>query len=116
MIARLIITVASVYLLIAPAMAEDAPNNLPPRISGIVEALDDQTLRLKSISGEDVALTLPPDIKVIRSKPASLADVKSGEFIGCTAVEGPDGKLHAEEIHIIPEAMRGLGEGHYPWG
>jgi hypothetical protein len=27
----------------------------------------------------------------------------------------PDGSLSAVEVHIFPEAMRGTGEGHYPW-
>jgi hypothetical protein len=27
----------------------------------------------------------------------------------------PDGSLNAVEVHIFPEAMRGTGEGHYPW-
>ena len=52
----------------------------------------------------------------MRSRTATVADVKAGQFIGCTAVEGPDGKLRAREINILPESMRGVGEGHYPWG
>jgi hypothetical protein len=27
----------------------------------------------------------------------------------------PDGSLRAVEVHIFPEALRGLGEGHRPW-
>jgi hypothetical protein len=27
----------------------------------------------------------------------------------------PDGSQRALEVHIFPEAMRGTGEGHYPW-
>src|SRR5262245_64566866 len=26
-----------------------------------------------------------------------------------------DGSQSALEVHIFPEAMRGTGEGHYPW-
>jgi hypothetical protein len=26
-----------------------------------------------------------------------------------------DGRQKAIEVHIFPEAMRGTGEGHYPW-
>jgi hypothetical protein len=26
-----------------------------------------------------------------------------------------DGSLSVVEVHIFPEAMRGTGEGHYPW-
>ncbi|MGC1187320.1 MAG: hypothetical protein WA871_07995, partial [Candidatus Acidiferrales bacterium] len=38
------------------------------------------------------------------------------DFVGSAADKGPDGKLHAEEVHIFPEAMRGTGEGHRPMG
>ena len=31
-------------------------------------------------------------------------------------MEGADGKLHAQEVHIFPDAMRGTGEGHRPMG
>src|SRR5260370_744515 len=27
----------------------------------------------------------------------------------------PDGSQTALEVHIVPESMRGTGEGHYPW-
>jgi len=27
----------------------------------------------------------------------------------------PDGSMTALEVHILPEAMSGTGEGHYPW-
>jgi hypothetical protein len=73
-------------------------------------------LTVKTQSGEELSLTLPADITVVRSRPATIADIKAGQFIGCTAVEGPDGKLRAREINILPESMRGVGEGHYPWG
>jgi hypothetical protein len=46
---------------------------------------------------------------------ASLADIKPGEFVGSTAMPGPDGTLKAVEVHIFPETMRGTGEGHRPW-
>ena len=35
--------------------------------------------------------------------------------MGVTSMPQPDGSLSALEVHIFPEAMRGTGEGHYPW-
>jgi len=32
-----------------------------------------------------------------------------------TGVKGTDGKIHAIEVRIFPEAARGTGEGQYPW-
>ncbi len=86
------------------------------RTGATVEELDGQKLTVKTNAGETLSLTLPAGMNVVRSRPATVADVKAGQFIGCTAVEGPDGKLRAREIHILPESMRGVGEGHYPWG
>ena len=47
--------------------------------------------------------------------PASLADVKSGAFIGVAALLGEAGELKAMEVHVFPEAMRGTGEGFRPF-
>jgi hypothetical protein len=46
---------------------------------------------------------------------ASLSDIKQGSFVGVTAMPQADGSQSALEVHIFPEAMRGTGEGHYPW-
>jgi len=46
---------------------------------------------------------------------ASLSEIKQGSFVGVTAMPQADGSQRALEVHIFPEAMRGTGEGHYPW-
>ena len=46
---------------------------------------------------------------------ASLSDIKTGSFVGVTGMPQADGSQKAIEVHIFPEAMRGTGEGHYPW-
>ncbi len=46
---------------------------------------------------------------------ARLEEIKKGEYVGITARRGRDGGRQAVEVHIFPEAMRGLSEGHYPW-
>lgn len=117
MIRARVFTIAFVLLLLTgfAAAADQAPPKLT-RVSATVEQLEGQTLTAKTAAGKELSLNLPPGVPVLHSKPATLADVKSGEFIGCTAVEGDDGKLQAKEIHILPESMRGVGEGHYPWG
>jgi hypothetical protein len=45
----------------------------------------------------------------------ALADIKPGSFVGIAAMPQPDGTQRALEVLIFPEAMRGTGEGHYPW-
>jgi len=56
-------------------------------------------------------VTLQPPLHVYERARASLADVKVGDFIGVTTVKQPDGSEQASEVHIFPEALRGLGEG-----
>jgi hypothetical protein len=99
-----------------PAFAQDQAPTKMVHTDATVEELEGQKLTVKTDAGEEVSLTLPADMSVVRSRPATIADVKASQFIGCTAVEGPDGKLRAREIHILPESLRGTGEGHYPWG
>jgi hypothetical protein len=113
---RLLTVALSLILLSGSAKAQGQTANRLDRISATVVKLDGQMLTLKAASGKDVSVTLPANARVLRSRPGAIADVKPGEFIGCTAVEGPDGKLRAKEIHILPEPLRGVGEGHYPWG
>lgn len=50
-------------------------------------------------------------MQVYARQPATLADVKDNTFIGVTTVKQKDGVEQATEIHIFPEALRGLGEG-----
>jgi hypothetical protein len=45
----------------------------------------------------------------------SVADIKAGDYVASTGVKGTDGKIHAIEVRIFPEASRGTGEGQYPW-
>jgi hypothetical protein len=54
--------------------------------------------------------------KASRDAPTiGIFDIKQGSFVGVTAMPRADGSDSAPEVHIFPEAMRGTGEGHYPW-
>jgi len=85
-----------------------------PVIRGDVSSVDGGTLHLKSASGEQTVVKLPDDVRVSLLTPAKLEDIKPNTFIGTAATPGPNGTLVASEVHIIPEALRGLGEGHRP--
>ena len=103
---------AILALLIVPALAEEGT---PTRIRGTIEKLDGQTLTIKSREGQELSITLSNDLKVSAVNKAQLSDIKQGDFIGSAAVPGTDGKLHAQEVLIFPEALRGTGEGYRPW-
>jgi hypothetical protein len=108
------LVVAVVALLAIPALAQ-APQGTPTRIRGTVETLDGETLKIKARGGEEVAVAFAAGTAVIGMTKQTIADIKSGDFVGITSTHGSDGKMHAVEVHIFPEAMRGTGEGEYPW-
>jgi len=102
-------------LLGVPAIAQTpAPGGTPARISGTVEQLAGQTLEIRARDGRDVSVTLPAGVRIGAVVNRTLADIKPGDFVGSAAVRDPAGKLHAQEVHIFPESMRGTGEGHRP--
>jgi hypothetical protein len=110
---------ALALVIAAPAFAADeaaAPPKVDPPVMGSIVKMKADKLTVKTIDGADLTYVVPADVRVSQTKQVTLDDVKEGQFIGTTAVEGPDGKLTAQEIHIFAEEMRGVGEGHYPWG
>jgi len=95
-----------------PALAQSAP---PERIKGTIVSFAAATraLQVKTDAGTTVVITLLPDARIIANQKATLADIKPNDFVASAALKEPDGKLHAQEVRIFPETMRGLGEGQY---
>jgi hypothetical protein len=97
---------------VAPAAAQDAP---PMRVRGTIERLDGAVYIVKARDGAELKITVGEKPQIAGIVKASLSDIKKGSFVGVTAMPQADGSLTALEVHIFPEAMRGTGEGHYPW-
>jgi Domain of unknown function (DUF5666) len=106
---------ALIGLLALPAAAQNAPEGTPTRIRGTVEKLDGQTLTVKSREGQQLTIALAPNFTVAAVVKKSLDDIKAGDFVGAASTKGTDGKLHALEVLIFPEALRGTGEGERAW-
>lgn len=106
---RFILALTLLLAVAAPAMAQ-----LPPPVTGVILSVEAQSLTLKTGDGRTVAMTLPADAIVVKNRKTDFAAIKPGDFIASAAVEQQDGKLHAQEVRIFPEAMRGRGEGHRP--
>lgn len=79
-------------------------------VRGTVASVSSGDLELQTNAGTTTVKLMQP-LHVYERAPATLADVKDGVFIGVTTVKQPDGSEQATEIHIFPEALRGLGEG-----
>ena len=90
----------------APTTASDTTAT----VRGTVVSLSATTLVIKADTGS-VTVQVTPPLQVYDREPGRLADVKDNSFIGVTTVKQPDGSERATEIHIFPEALRGLGEG-----
>ncbi len=102
----------------APAPAQQAapaPQAAPVRVRGTIDTLTDDAITIVKKDGTKQVVALPPKYSVNALVKAELSDIKQGVFIGTTARPSKDGSLHATEVHIFPESMRGAGEGHYPW-
>ncbi|MCV9935669.1 hypothetical protein OIU35_04780 [Boseaceae bacterium BT-24-1] len=86
------------------------------RIRGTVERLEGQSLTVKTPEGTVTTVALAPNYSVGAVVKASMADIRKGSFIGVGARPQAGGTLMAVQVFIFPEAMRGTGEGHKPWG
>ncbi len=110
-------------LLALPALAQNGPGPAPAatpaarhQVRGTIESFDGQTLTVKSDAGDTVSVSVLPVTRFVYNEPKTIADIRAGDFVGSAAVKGPDGKLHAQEVHIFPDSLRGIGEGQYAMG
>ena len=106
---------ALIALLAVPAAAQNPPEGTPTRIRGTVEKLDGQTLTVKSREGPQLTIALAPNFTVSYLVKKTLGDVKAGDYVATTSMKGTDGKNHAVELRIFPEALRGTAEGQFAW-
>ena len=97
-----------------PALGEDAAKLETVRIQGTIEKSDVHTVIVHTKDGSSPAVAITAKTLIVRSEPASLEQVKVGDFVASAAVKGEDGKLHSTDLRIFPEALRGLGEGQRP--
>lgn len=113
-----IFTVILVAALIAPAYAQAPPaappTGTPVHVRGTVEKLDGQSLAVKSRDGQSLSIALAPNFTVRAVVAKNVTDIKPGDFVASTSVKGPDGALHAIELHILPESLRGRADGQSP--
>ena len=115
MTTKLLLAGALIALLILPAGAQQASQGTPTRIRGAVEKLDGKTLTVKSREDQTVTIALADNVAVAYLVKKNVGDIKPGDYIASTGIKGTDGKLHAIEVRIFPESLRGAGEGQYPW-
>lgn len=99
-----------------PASAQTSSEGTRVRIAGTIEGLKDNVLTINAANGQKQSVTLSPDLKVYGVESRRVTDIKPGDFVASGGIHGTDGKIHAVEVRIFPEALRGVGEGQRPWG
>jgi co-chaperonin GroES (HSP10) len=107
---------ALIAVLAFPFVTKMSAQNQNARLMGTVDSFDGKTLVVKTPDGKSTPVAIPDTLAIRANEKATLADIKPGDFVASAADKGPDGKVHAEELRIFPEAMRGAGEGHRPMG
>ncbi len=117
-------------LMAAGAMAQNAPPAgtaaapaAPPasapmqltRVRGTIDKVSDHELAVHARDGSTVSITLMDPLTVATLKRVPLTAIKDDTFVGIASRNGPNGTAEALEVLVFPPAMRGTGEGHYPW-
>jgi len=93
------------------AFAQDKP----VRVRGEIVSLDGPMMTVKSIDGSDMKIRLADNVRISGVVPIKIEDIKPNNYIGVSSMPQPDGSQRAIHVHIFPEALRGLAEGHFPW-
>jgi hypothetical protein len=97
-------------LSVVPAHAGD-----PVRVRGDIASIEGPKLVVHGVDGKDVTVTMGEKTAVVAVVKASIDDIKPGVFIGTATKDASDSTLRSVEVVVFPEAMKGYGEGHYPW-
>jgi len=84
------------------------------RVKGTIQSFDGTTLTVHKLIGPAAVFSVPNTARIMYNKPASLGDIKPGDFVASGGMTEKDGRIHAKELRIFPASMNGLGEGQYP--
>jgi hypothetical protein len=102
----------------APAPAPAAPTPpvaQPVRVRGAIAGFANNVLSVKGRDGQPVDITLKDPVTVATVTKVKLTAIEPNSFIGTATRTDKDGKMTALEVLVFPEAMRGTGEGFFPW-
>jgi hypothetical protein len=98
-------------------LAQDVPAHNPDgliSIRGTVERASADELAIKPPGGGDVTtVRLVQPVHFYVRVPGDLSHLKDTNFVGVTSVKQADGTERAVRIGILPEELRGVGEGSY---
>ena len=85
-----------------------------PRIKARILSFDGKTLTVTSgTAGQNLTIGLMPNTRLIYEAKADATAIKPGDYLGATLGRSA-GLWQAEEAHLLPDALKGAGDGFYP--
>ena len=110
-----LVLVAIGPMIVLPALAQTPGAAQRARVAGTVAKLDGDPLTVNLAGGPTQTVMLSADAAIYGIEKRRISDIKPGDFVASGGVRGTDGQIHAVELRIFPESMRGVGEGQRPW-
>jgi hypothetical protein len=87
----------------------------PPGVArGVIVALNNDTLTLKSEASGTQKIALSKGWTVTVLKPVDVDAIQPGSFIGTAEMPQKNGTGRSLEVHVFPPGVK-AGEGHYGW-
>ncbi len=93
------------------ALGQSFPPGVTP-VAGAVVSVSSTAINLQTQQGP-VTVHLVQPATVYAGIPSDIKHISANAYIGVGSVKGADGREHATDIKIFPEAFRGLAEGSY---
>jgi hypothetical protein len=101
---KIAIAAAMIALFVVPALAQSPPASPPVRVRGTIATVDGDNVTVTPRDGTAMKVALTPTTRIQSLVKKSLADIKAGDFLASTGMKGADGKIHAIEVRILPQA------------
>lgn len=85
------------------------------RLRGTIASFEGTNLVVKTREGDTKTVALADGWTVSSVAKADAASIKAGDYVGIASAPAGGGVEGALEVLIFPAAMKGTGEGSFPW-
>jgi hypothetical protein len=79
--------IAGAAVAIGATLPVEAAEEKPYRVRGTLESVEGHKLTVDTREGETLDLSLTDDTRVMVVRPASLDDIKQGDYVGLTSID-----------------------------
>jgi hypothetical protein len=98
-------------LLFGFALSSGAAAQTVPRIKAKLLSIDGTLMSVDAGDAKPMTVGLLPATKIVKQEKRALTDIKAGDYVGATFITAKDGSRRAQEVHVLPDELRGSGEG-----